>query len=82
MPLTFGPAEELAHRDEVDLVVVTVKVPHHRELVTTALQAGRMVLCEWPLGNELAEAEELAALAVSGRRPGCRRSGAHGSLSP
>ena len=63
MPLTFGTAEELARRDEVDLVVVTVKVPHHREVVTTALQAGKMVLCEWPLGNGLAEAEEPAALA-------------------
>jgi hypothetical protein len=63
VPLTFGTAEELARRDEVDLVVVTVKVPHHREVVTTALQAGKMVLCEWPLGNGLAEAEELAALA-------------------
>ena len=47
MPLTFGTAEELARRDEVDLVVVTVKVPHHRKVVTTALQAGKMVLCEW-----------------------------------
>jgi predicted dehydrogenase len=65
VPLTFGTAEELAGRDEVDLVVVTVKVPRHRELVTTALQAGKMVLCEWPLGNGLAEAEELAAVARS-----------------
>ncbi|HEX6402137.1 MAG TPA: Gfo/Idh/MocA family oxidoreductase [Pseudonocardiaceae bacterium] len=63
--LTFGTAEELVGRDEVDLVVITVKVPHHRKLVTTALQAGKMVLCEWPLGNGLAEAEELAALARS-----------------
>ncbi len=65
MPLTFGTADELARRDEVDLVVITVKVPHHRELVTAALQAGKMVLCEWPPGNGLAEAEELAALARS-----------------
>jgi predicted dehydrogenase len=65
VPLTFGTAEELVGRDEVDLVVITVKVPHHRKLVTTALQAGKMVLCEWPLGNGLAEAEELAALARS-----------------
>ena len=47
----------------VDLVVVTVKVPHHRELVTAALEAGKHVYCEWPLGNGLAEARELAALA-------------------
>ncbi|WP_030677588.1 Gfo/Idh/MocA family protein [Streptomyces rimosus] len=63
IPLAFGSAEELVRRDEVDLVVVTVKVPHHRELALTALEAGKMVLSEWPLGNGLAEAEELAAVA-------------------
>jgi predicted dehydrogenase len=44
-------------------VVVAVKVPHHRELILPALEAGKMILCEWPLGNGLAEAEELAAVA-------------------
>lgn len=65
VPRAFGSAAELAASDEVDLVVVAVKVPHHRELVRTALEAGKGVLCEWPLGNGLAEAEELAALARS-----------------
>jgi predicted dehydrogenase len=60
---TFGNATDLAACDEVDLVVVSVKVPKHRELVTTALQAGKAVFCEWPLGNGLAEAEELARFA-------------------
>lgn len=60
---TFGSAVELAACDEVDLVVVAVKVPHHHELVTAALEAGKAVLCEWPLGNGLAEAEDLAGLA-------------------
>jgi predicted dehydrogenase len=63
VPLAFGSPEELVQRDEVDLVVVTVKVPQHRYLVKTAVQAGKAVLCEWPLGNGLAEAEDLAALA-------------------
>ncbi|MFI2426248.1 Gfo/Idh/MocA family protein [Streptomyces sp. NPDC018955] len=63
VPRTFGTAAELAACDEVDLVVVAVKVPHHRELVTAALSAGKGVLCEWPLGNGLAEAEDMARLA-------------------
>ncbi len=63
VPRTFGTAAELAACDEVDLVVVAVKVPHHRELVETALSAGKSVLCEWPLGNGLAEAEDMARLA-------------------
>ncbi|MEU9454414.1 Gfo/Idh/MocA family oxidoreductase [Streptomyces sp. NPDC048277] len=59
----FGTAAELAACDEVDLVVVAVKVPYHRELVETALSAGKGVLCEWPLGNGLAEAEDMARQA-------------------
>jgi predicted dehydrogenase len=66
IPLAFGSAEELAWRDEVDLVAVCVKVPHHRELTLPALEAGKAVFCEWPLGNGLAEAEELAAVAQAG----------------
>ena len=60
---TFGTAAELAACDEVDLVIIAVKVPHHRELVTAALERGKAVLCEWPLGNGLAEAEQLAGRA-------------------
>lgn len=47
----------------VDLVAVTVKVPHHLELVRAALAGGKMVFCEWPLGNGLEEARALAAQA-------------------
>jgi predicted dehydrogenase len=59
---TFGKATDLAACDEVDLVVVSVRVPAHRELVSAAIQAGKAVFCEWPLGNGLAETEELARL--------------------
>lgn len=61
--MAFDSAEELVNAPGVDLVAITVKVPHHRELVLTALNAGKHVYCEWPLGNGLAEAEEMAALA-------------------
>ena len=61
--LAFDNAAALVARPEVDMVVVSVKVPQHRELVTAALHAGKDVFCEWPLGNGLAEAEQLAALA-------------------
>lgn len=69
VPRTFSTAAALARCEEVDLVVIAVKVPHHHELVTTAIEAGKAVLCEWPLGNGLAEAEELTGLA---RRAGVR----------
>src|SRR5207245_950189 len=47
----------------VDVVAITVKVPYHLELATAALDAGKAIYCEWPLGNGLKEAETLAALA-------------------
>jgi predicted dehydrogenase len=48
----------------IDLVAVTVKVPHHRELVTAALNADKAVYCEWPLGRDLDDARAMAALAA------------------
>jgi predicted dehydrogenase len=63
VPLVFDNHEALVMHPSVDLVVITVKVPLHRELVTAALRAGKHVYCEWPLGNGLAEAAELAELA-------------------
>lgn len=63
VPNAFDNHDELVRHPAVDLVVVTVRVPSHLELVTAALQAGKHVFCEWPLGRELAEAEQMAALA-------------------
>ena len=63
VPLVFDSAEKLAQHPDVDLVVVTVKVPRHDELIRPALEAGKMVLCEWPLAANPHQAEELSALA-------------------
>ena len=65
LPRAFTNVAELVSAPEVDIVSVTVKVPHHLEIVRAALSAGKHVYCEWPLGNGLAEAEELAVLATS-----------------
>ncbi|MBC06861.1 Gfo/Idh/MocA family oxidoreductase [Thalassospira sp.] len=59
----FSSPAELVASPEIDLVVVTVKVPYHYELVSQALEAGKHVYCEWPLGNGLDEAVRLAELA-------------------
>jgi predicted dehydrogenase len=61
--LAFSDPLELIARAEVDLVVISVRVPRHYELVSAAIQAGKAVYCEWPLGNGLTEATELADLA-------------------
>lgn len=53
-------AQQLAKDPEVDLVAVTVKVQLHRQPVDAALDARKMVYCEWPLGTDLADAEAMA----------------------
>jgi predicted dehydrogenase len=65
----FSDHEQLVTRPDVDVVAITVKVPHHRELVSAALDAGKAVYCEWPLGRDLDDARAMAALAAEQRAP-------------
>jgi predicted dehydrogenase len=75
----FDNHQQLLDTPGVDLAVVSVRVPTHLELVTAALNAGKDVYCEWPLGNGLAEAETLAALAKQSARRVVVGLQAHGS---
>src|SRR5213594_4352629 len=60
----FSDPKQLVSQPDIDVVAVTVKVPHHREIVSAALAAGRAVYCEWPLGRDLNDARAMAALAA------------------
>lgn len=64
----FHSVHELIACPDIDLVTVTVRVPHHFEIVSAAIQAGKHVYCEWPLGNGLGEAIALAELAGASDR--------------
>src|SRR5438034_11664801 len=46
--LAFHRFSDMAAHPDVDLLVVCVRVPGHRELVMAGLQAGKPVCCEWP----------------------------------
>jgi predicted dehydrogenase len=68
--------------DQIDVVTISVNVPAHRELVLAALDAGKAVYCESPLGRTVAEAEEMVsavgslhtAIGLQGRlNPAARR---------
>jgi predicted dehydrogenase len=61
--LAFHDFETMIAHPDVDLVAVVVRVPGHHSLVMSALEAGKAVFCEWPLGATLAEAEDMAQLA-------------------
>jgi predicted dehydrogenase len=63
LPRAFESVAALMASPEIDVVIVTVKVPHHREVVTAALRNRKSVYCEWPLASGLTEAVELARLA-------------------
>src|SRR5437879_6178195 len=60
----YSDHEQLVAQPDIDMVAVTVKAPHHRELVSAALRAGKAVYCEWPLGRDLDDARAMAALAA------------------
>ena len=61
--LAFDDYRKLVASPEVDAVAVVVRVPSHYGPTRAALEAGKHVYCEWPLGRTTAEAEELSALA-------------------
>jgi predicted dehydrogenase len=65
VPHAYGDSAELFADPEVDVAVISVKVPYHLELVSAALEANKHVVCEWPLGVNAKEAEILADLATS-----------------
>ena len=60
--LAFHDYHELAASSEIDAVAVVVRVPSHYAPTKAALQAGKHVYCEWPLGRTTEEAIELTAL--------------------
>ena len=63
--LAFHDYNEMSRHPDIDLVAVSVRVPFHHAMVMAALEGGKHVFCEWPLGANLVEAEQMATLAKS-----------------
>ena len=61
----FSDPLTMIRDDRIDLITICVKVPAHRELVLAALEAGKAVYCEAPLGRTVAETEEMASAVGS-----------------
>ncbi|MEW2544581.1 Gfo/Idh/MocA family oxidoreductase [Streptomyces sp. NPDC047002] len=60
----------LIARDDVALVDVCTPGDSHAEIAIAALEAGKHVLCEKPLANSVAEAEQMARAAEAARARG------------
>src|SRR5438270_11420257 len=61
--LAFDDYRKMVDSPEIDAVAVVVRVPSHYAPTKAALEAGKHVYCEWPLGRTTAEAVELTTLA-------------------
>ncbi len=61
--LAFHDFRAMVVSPEIDAVAVVVRVPLHYEATKAAINAGKHVYTEWPLGRDTTEAGELAALA-------------------
>src|SRR5689334_257652 len=63
--LAFSDWREMVVSPAIDAVAVVVRVPEHYAATRAALEAGKHVYTEWPLGRTTAEAEELVDIARS-----------------
>lgn len=61
--MAFHDYDELLKCPEIDAVAVVLRVPLHYEVTMAALNAGKHVFTEWPLGKTTREAKEMCALA-------------------
>ena len=61
----FSDPFAMIRDDQIDVITIAVKVPAHRELVLAALDAGKAVYCEAPLGRTVPETEEMASAVGS-----------------
>jgi predicted dehydrogenase len=59
----YSDVKAMGADPQVEAALVAVRVPAHYALSKAAMEAGKHVYCEWPLGANTKEAEELAALA-------------------
>ena len=60
---TYGSRDELLSDPDVDVVYVATPHPFHMEAVLAAVEAGKAVLCEKPLGLRASESEAMVAAA-------------------
>ena len=61
--LAFDDYHKMLAHPDIDAVAVSLRVPAHYEPTMAAINAGKHVYVEWPLGRTTAEAQEMTDLA-------------------
>src|SRR5437764_8443743 len=80
VPLAFSDPQQQAQPRDVDLVTRSVNVADRYRPVMVAIEAGKHVYCEWPLGRNT---EQAAQMLDAAERSGVRHAvGLQGQLSP
>lgn len=69
VPFYSDNPAELAARDDIGLIVVTVGLPQHQALIEQIAPYGKAIYCEWPLGTT---PEQSRALQQTAEKYGCR----------
>lgn len=67
----YSDYRRLVADPDIDLVSIAVRVPDHFPICMAALEAGKHVLCEWPLALDATQAAELDKAGASSRRYCC-----------
>ena len=60
---------KLVARKDIDLIDIASPNDTHAEIAIAAAEAGKMVMCEKPLGRNAAEAEKMVAAVEAARTP-------------
>ncbi|MCY9656586.1 Gfo/Idh/MocA family oxidoreductase [Paenibacillus chondroitinus] len=55
----FDNYQDLIQHPDVDLVVIAINVQYHYDIARAAIEAGKMVYSEWPLGMSTEQAQDL-----------------------
>jgi hypothetical protein len=64
IPHAFADPYKMVQHPDVDLVLISVRVPFHHQLGMAALRAGKHLFCEWPLAATTEQAQQMRDLAV------------------
>ena len=56
----YSDVKTMGQDSGLDAALVAVRVPAHYAIAKDAIEAGKHVYCEWPLGVNLGEVEEMA----------------------